>query len=177
MTGGAAAEIAAWRSLDGEEIEIRRRGGEIHAWCSAFGLHASAATADAALAELERKLGEMAEFEQRSGLDLGTRLGRPRVRGGMRGALRQIGRPLLVGGLVALQLGWAISLGLSSGISRALDARWRDSLVVGLERQILALAEPRGDLSADQQRRLVAAIRALKVRYGPLWDEIVAGPR
>lgn len=177
MTAGAAADDVSGRRLDGEAIEIRRRGGEVHAWCSSLGLHASAATADAALAELDRKLGELAAFEQRSGLDLGTRLGRPVGGAGLRDAWRRLGVPVLAGGLVALQLGWAISLGLSSGIGRALDARWRDSLVVSLERQILALAEPREDLSAEQQRRLVAAVRALKARYGPLWDEIVTGPR
>lgn len=159
--------------LDSERIEISRRNGQVYAWCGTWGLHASAATADAALAELDRKLAELADFERLSGLEASTRLRRPTAASGFRGHLGRIGVPVLIGGLVALQLGWAISLGLANGFGRAFDARWRDGIVSSLERQFLALAESGSEPTVEQQRRLVAAARALKARYGPVWAEII----
>lgn len=166
-------------TLDGESIEIRRCNGEVHAWCATFGVHASAPNADAAIKALDKKLTELAAFEARSGLDASSRplpFGRA-GRGCDQGWLRRIGVPVLIGGLVAMQLGWALSLGISNGLGRAFNTAWRDSLVTSLERQVLALAEPKGDISVDQQQRLMAAVRALKVRYGPIWDEAVGAPR
>ncbi len=177
MTPDAQAKQVVPASLEGAAIEIRRRNGEVHAWCATFGLHASAPTADAAVAALDGKLADLAAFEAKSGLDLASRLQRPGGLGATGGWIRRIGVPVLIGGLVAMQLGWAVSLGLSNGLGRAFNAGWRDSLVLSLERQVLALGDPKGEISGEQQQRLVAAVRALKVRYGPVWDEIVAAPR
>lgn len=179
MTALRAADGSGTSALDGEPIEIRRRKGEVHAWCATFGLHASAPTADAAIAALEGKLAELSAFEARSGLDVSSRLPRPggQGHGNAEGWLRRIGVPVLIGGLIAMQIGWAVSLGLSNGLGRVFNATWRDSLVTSLERQVLALADPKGEISAEQQQRLIAAVRALKVRYGPVWDEIAGAPR
>ena len=147
--------------------------GEVHARCAVLGLHASAPTADAAIAGLEAKLAELRAFEERSGLEAASRLVRPASRrsGGWPG---RVGVPLLIGGLVALQLGWAISIGISNGLGRTFTTAWRDSLVDSLERQVLLLAQPKNEPAAAQQKRMVEAVRALKARYGPVWDEIVA---
>jgi hypothetical protein len=178
------SEAGKGAGLDGVAIEMRRQGGEVYGWCPALGLHASAPTADGVLVALEARLGELRAFEARSGLSLSTRFGALGASRGeaARGWLRRIGVPVLIGGLVAMQLGWAISVGLSTGLGRAFNAQWRESLVVALERQVLALAEPKAELGAAEQARLVAAVRALKSRYRPVWDEIVgqdpaAGPR
>lgn len=172
----AAAPSPDSASLDGERIEITRRGGKVHAWCAVYGLHASAATADEALAQLDARLADLRRFEAASGLDAASRLRRPETGSPFRGFLARIGVPVLVGGLIAMQLGWAISLGLSNGLGRAFDARWRDSLVLSLERQLLALAEPKEELSREQQERLIKAARALRQRYGPVWNELSGAP-
>ncbi len=177
MTSDAVTTRGKPASLDGAAIEIRRHNGAVHAWCGTFGLHASAPTADQAIAALEAKLADLSDFEAKSGLDVASRLQRPGGLGAATGWVRRIGVPVLIGGLIAMQLGWAVSLGLSNGLGRAFNAGWRDSLVLSLERQVLALGDPKGELSAEQQQRLVAAVRALKARYGPVWDEIVAAPR
>lgn len=161
--------------LDDVVIEVRRRHGAVHAWCGTYGLFASAATADEAVAIIDGKLRAMQAFEAQSGLGAGSRLpvvgGTPRSRF----LLGRIGISVLVGGLVAMQIGWAVSLGLSNGLGRVFNTKWRDGLVTSLEHQILTLAAPKAELGADEQARLIAAVRALKTRYGPVWDEIQAG--
>lgn len=178
MTAEGASATGQYTSLDGEAIEIRRRNGEVHAWYPSMGLHASAGSADAALAELDKKMAALEDFEARSGLDARSRLCRGRGSGdaGASGWVRRLGVPVLIGGFVALQLGWAVSLGLSNGLGRAFNSAWRDNLLISLERQVLAHAEPKADLSADQQQRMIAAVRALKARYGPIWDEMAGAP-
>lgn len=164
----------AERLLDGHAVEFRRREGVVYAHCPALGMFTTAATADAALTALEAHLAERRTFEAGSGLTLPTADPAPAGRTTGRD-LKRWAVTLLATGVIAFQLGYAVSAGISRGIGHAFRTEVRDSLVVSAERQIIALADSRNDLGAEQQRKLIEIVRALKARYGPVWDELTAG--
>ena len=159
-------------SLDGQTIMLRLHGGRAHAWCEALGLHASAPDAATAVADLERQLADRRRFAAESGLAVaGAAL--PALSPVHRGRLARWALLLIGTGLIAFQLSYAVSAGLARGLDRAFSAEWRDGLLLSLERQLAAAADPRQEPAAESRERLVAAVRALKARYGPVWDEIV----
>ncbi len=161
-------------TLDGHPIEIRRSRGRVHAACAPLGLHASGADANSALTALDEALADRRRFEAESGLSWPVMSAGGATASPSSPAVKRWAVLLLVTGLVAFQLSYAISTGLSRGIDRAFSAEWRDGLLASLEQQVLAMADPKHTPGADQQRRLVETVRALKSRYGPVWDEIVA---
>lgn len=165
---GGTGETTA---LEGETVLVRRQGAQVHAWCETFGVHASASSADEAIRQLDAKLADLARFEAQSGLDVSSRIGTSSF--AWRKAWRRLGVPVLIGGLVALQLGWALSVGIANGVGRALDVKVRDGLIANLERQMVSLASSSEPATVEQQRRLIEAARALRARYGPVWDELV----
>jgi len=169
MNGSEARSI-----LDNKPVLLSKRGASYFAWCAELRLHGSGATADAALAALEADYRRALEFERASGLSADGGGGDP-FNGFL--PIAQIKKGLLillVTGLIAMQLGYAVSAGINRALLRTFSPQWRDSLVESFENQLIGLGDAASPVSAERQQRLITVARAVQQRYAPVWRELNA---
>jgi len=152
------------------DIVLRFRNGNWHAWCGAYGLHASAASADDAIATLERAHADLRRFSESSGLGhlAGLANRRPRMPSGLKRGLVI----LIMTGLIAIQFGYAITLGGRGALRAAFTREWRDTLYDDLERQLAQMADPKHRIDPERQKKIIEALRIVKGRYKPIIDEV-----
>jgi hypothetical protein len=153
--------------LDSTEVTVRRRGGTVYVWSAAHGLHARGASLEEAMAVLEAAYAEAAAFSRDTGL--GPLAAAPRRLRWPPGLTRALAI-LVISGLIAMQFGYAISIGVARGVSNLnipTSREIKQDLTQWLLKQGEAGAQP-----DPQDEAIIRALRVLHDRYRPYWDAV-----
>ena len=165
MTSASALDL-------GRKIELCKKDGRYYAAVDGLAAFGAGDAPDAAIADLDRRFGELQSFCEKTGLAIEI-LAPGRTQGAWRWgpALR---RAAIVSVCIAL-LTIPISYALSSALERAakdLHLKGGAEFWRGIQESLIKSASDSNAPSAEEQAKSLAALRVLVARFQPYVDEI-----
>ena len=150
----------------------KKKGGRYYAAIDSLALFGSGNTWEAAMAELDRRFGELQAFGDETGVALDTfasgRTGEPKR---WRSALATAAIVMVCVGLTTIPLSYALSTALERTVGD-LHLQGGRQFWSGAEQSLLKLAEPGNAPSPEQQAKILAALRTVVQRFQPFADEV-----
>jgi hypothetical protein len=165
--------MAAAAALDADRaIRLWKRGERYHAAVEGLAVFGNGASREAALADLDRRFGELQAFGDETGLAVDA------LAHGNRAAGPSPWRSTFTKAAIVVVCFWLMMIPLSYALSTAVQRTvlnlhvnggsefWR-----GLEDKLVQLADPKGAPRPEEQARILAAVRTLVQRWQPYADE------
>ena len=165
--------MASTSALDlGRTIQLCKRDGRYYAAVDGLAVFGSGDASDAAIADLERRFGELQSFCDKSGLALET-LAPGRTQGAWRWgpALRRAAIVFACIALLTIPVSYALS-GALERAARELHLRGGAEFWRGIQQSLIKAASDRSTESAEEQAKSLAALRVIVQRIQPYADEI-----
>lgn len=149
------------------DIAVKRVRGTWYAHVPGTALWGRGADLADAVDALSKRSADYAAFSAESGAPpLNLLEGNPKVGGFWRGAWR-IGRVVLLVGLCAMPISYALSTGITRGVEEATKGLRLKTLVADLEQGLIDLSKPENDLSPERAAALREAVERIVERLRP----------
>jgi hypothetical protein len=150
----------------------KKKGGRYYAAVDSLALFGSGDTAEAAMAELDRRFGELQAFGNETGVALDTfASGRTAEPKRWTSGLATAAIVVACVGLAMIPLSYALSTAIERTVGD-LHLQGGRQFWTGAEQGLLKLAEPGNTLSPEEQQKTLAALRTVVQRFQPFADEI-----
>lgn len=150
----------------------KKKGGRYYAAIDSLALFGGGDTWEAAMAELDRRFGELQAFGRETGVPLDTfTLGRTGEPKRWTSALAIAAIVVVCVGLATIPLSYALSTALERTVGD-LHLQGGRQFWSGMEQSLLKLAEPGNAPSPEEQAKTLAALRTVVQRFQPFADEL-----
>ena len=150
----------------------KKKGGRYYAAIDSLALFGSGDSSETAIAELDRRFGELQAFGNETGVALNTfgagRTGEPKR---WTSALATAAIVVVCVGLTMIPLSYALSTALERTVGN-LHLQGGRQFWSSTEQSLLTFAEPGNAPSPEEQAKILAALRTVVQRFQPFADEV-----